>query len=373
MKRALLIAAVSAVTLFAGCGGPAPTPSPGTEPEPAPGSSSQASDMDWNTDPDVFSDPVAASSSSALVDQDDEGQPLNGTTVEAYAPLLQGCDLTSGLRGSALPTGCSNNGPLRSSPLAWVRLDGVTMENGTPVSSVAVDGTLLTGLVNGTAVSGQDFEKAYFAGVATSGATVQLRVEHVERPTARQADVWHYEFRYLTANGEWKNLCQGKKAVVTAGRWDFHQGVAGDGAKIADSAVLTIGCERSAIEKCINGGYRPWVTRSGVSLDPYHQACVRMLRADYCGDGVSHTKPGAKVNLYDPLGIQQDDEKWVLEAQWTATGAQCLNTLNLAPLNAPCLATLGTPTCGQATSLTGDTLIISETPHTGGRDGYLNQ
>lgn len=328
--------------------------------------------MDWNTDPDVFSDPTASSGSNALVDQD-EGQALNGTTVEAYAPLLQGCDLTSGLRGSMLPTGCSNNGPLRSSPLAWVRLDGVTMENGTPVSSVAVDGTLLTGLVNGTAVSGQDFEKAYFVGVATSGATVQLRVEHVERPSDHQEDVWHYEFRYLTAKGDWKNLCAPGKTVITSGRWDFHQGAAGDGAKIDDRTVFTIGCGRSAITKCINGGYMPWAARNGVSLDPYHQACVRMLRADYCGDGVSHTKPGAKVNLYDRIGIQRDDEKWVLEAQWTAAGAQCVNTLNLNALDAPCLASMGTPTCGQNTSLAGDTLIISETPHAGGRDGRLNE
>ena len=76
---------------------------------------------------------------------------------------------------------------------------------------------------------------------------------------------------------------------------------------------------------------------------------------------------GHKVNLYDRLGIQQDDERWFAEAEWTAGGASCLNTLNLTPEDAPCLGALGTPTCGESSSFAGTTLIISETPHLGGR------
>jgi len=340
MNRVSLLAAAIAVAASIGCG-----PQP-----PSLGSSSQAA--------------------TAGPDQR-EGQSLNGTTVEAYAPILQGCDLTASLRGTALPFGCSNNGPLRSSPLAWVRLDGVTLEDGSPVGSVALAGTRFSGLVNGAAIGGEDFEKARFTGVATSGAAVTLRAEHVERPSDHQPDVFRYEFRYLDAKGDWKNLCEGGKAVVVSGRWDSHEGVHGDGAKIADPTVFTIGCRRSAIEKCINGGYRPWASKDGVSLDPYHQACVRMLRADYCGDAVSHTVTGRKIGLFDPLGIQRNDERWVSEAQWNPSGAICLNKLNLTAEDAPCLASLGTDTCGDASSITSDTLLISETPHIGGRDGRL--
>ena len=351
MTRLTLAAAVA---VLAGCG---VGPSPGTE--LATGWSAQAETVAPGADPGTAS---AAK----------ETQALTGTTVEAYAPILKGCDLSTALRGAPLPAGCSNNGPLRSSSLAWVRLDGVTMEDGSPVSAVALDGTRLTGLVNGAPVSGADFEKARFLGVATTGAAVPLKAEHVERGHDHQEDVWRYELRYLTPKGDWKNLCEGgKEAVIVSGRWDAHQGVAGDGAKIADPTVFTIGCRRSAIEKCVNGGYLPWAERGGISLDPYHQACVRMLRADYCGDAISHTAPGRQVNLYDGLGIQRDDERWVSEAEWTAAGASCLSTRNLTAADAPCLGALGTPACGETPSFTGTTLIISETPHAGGRDGHL--
>ena len=78
---------------------------------------------------------------------------------------------------------------------------------------------------------------------------------------------------------------------------------------------------------------------------------------------------GHKVNLYDRLGIQRDDERWVSEAEWMAAGASCLSTRNLTSADAPCRGALGTPTCGAIPSFTGTTLIISETPHAGGRDG----
>ncbi len=61
----------------------------------------------------------------------------------------------------------------------------------------------------------------------------------------------------------------------------------------------------------------------GVSLADYHQACTRMARADYCGNGISHTQDGTEIDLYDRLGIQQltKDSGMVFEAAWGKDGA----------------------------------------------------
>ena len=57
-----------------------------------------------------------------------------------------------------------------------------------------------------------------------------------------------------------------------------------------------------------------------------HQACTRMLRADYCGDGTPHTQDGTEVDVYDTLGIQspQADSDMTFEAAWTADGSACV-------------------------------------------------
>ena len=48
-------------------------------------------------------------------------------------------------------------------------------------------------------------------------------------------------------------------------------------------------------------GYKPWKTVGGVSLRDHHQTCTRVLRADYCGNGVSHTQDGTLINIWDTL------------------------------------------------------------------------
>jgi hypothetical protein len=41
-------------------------------------------------------------------------------------------------------------------------------------------------------------------------------------------------------------------------------------------------CISGAVGKCARFGYKPWkVLSDGQALSMYHQACVRMLRADY--------------------------------------------------------------------------------------------
>ncbi len=64
--------------------------------------------------------------------------------------------------------------------------------------------------------------------------------------------------------------------------------------------------------------------------------CLRTIRADYCGHGVTYTKDGTLVDIYDKnhLASHQSQPAFVLEANWDQHGAICLihpRYLSLAP------------------------------------------
>src|SRR5690242_10952997 len=62
-----------------------------------------------------------------------------------------------------------------------------------------------------------------------------------------------------------------------------------------------------------------------------YQACVRLVRADYCGDGVGHTRNGAPIDLFDRVGIQADEPApgMTLEAAFGPDGAACVRHTRL--------------------------------------------
>jgi hypothetical protein len=119
-------------------------------------------------------------------------------------------------------------------------------------------------------------------------------------------------------------------------------------------ASLLTACVNGAIGKCVVAvGYRPW--KSGAqecfssdpadcwtpTLEMHHEACVRMIRADYCGDGQTHTLDGIQVDIWDNAGVQQqlpysDDDAlyraglavpFGYEAEWTPNGARCISDI----------------------------------------------
>ena len=86
-------------------------------------------------------------------------------------------------------------------------------------------------------------------------------------------------------------------------------------------------CTSGAIGKCIRWGYRPWEERpGGPPLRALHQACTRMVRADYGGDGQATTRDGMMIDLYDRFGIQMPDREasMTFEAGWGVDGAVCV-------------------------------------------------
>jgi hypothetical protein len=86
---------------------------------------------------------------------------------------------------------------------------------------------------------------------------------------------------------------------------------------------VSFSCMNGALAKCAAWGYAPWSVGADV-----HQACTRLVRADYCGTGISYTKNGTLIDVYDARGIGTpitDDSSAVFEAGWGANGAVCVN------------------------------------------------
>jgi hypothetical protein len=141
-------------------------------------------------------------------------------------------------------------------------------------------------------------------------------------------------------------------AVAVGGQWDFHEGTPGDGRKLIEqnsasyNTHVTFACTNGAIGKCVEKAhYKPWapaatecrvVTTDGrlqcwtPTQELLHEACVRMVRADYCGDGKSMTVDGIGIDLWDQSHINTESEQvWGKEAEWTPNGARCLDVANM--------------------------------------------
>jgi hypothetical protein len=171
---------------------------------------------------------------------------------------------------------------------------------------------------------------AVIEAFSEDGAIQRFRIDSVEPdPRDRDGDVRLYGVSLFDLRtSTWKPYCapdveHRSAAIPVQGSWsargEFQPG----------SAMVTLACTSGAIAKCIRFGYKPWATHNGVALQPYHAACVRMVRADYCGDGRSHTVDGTRIDIWDRLGIQNREPQAgapeVFEAAWGPGGATYLN------------------------------------------------
>jgi len=215
------------------------------------------------------------------------------------------------------------------------------------VRSVEVEGTTFRITLSDGRVLGQE----ELPGVRLmlgdgSGRQRPIRIDAVERdPKDAAGEVMLYSLSEQDpVSGEWRNLCEpdpdGRRlGLPLAGAFT------NDGRHVALPGRLLITCTGGAEGKCIRFGYKPWGKGpNGASLAPYYQACVRLVRADYCGDGVGHTRNGTPIDLFDTIGIQNDEVApgMTLEAAWGADGAVCVrhtrlkDVLDLSTLAAQC-------------------------------------
>lgn len=253
------------------------------------------------------------------------------------------------------PAGVAMNGPvLQGVNLNGINFNGISL-NGVNFNGISLNGAMLQGYATGqtvflrggelmaivgqgTMVGGTDLEGTLLQGVFSDSSGIELRIDAVT-PT-NDAEIYEYTVSYR--NGAiWENLCGYQNglaipALAVEGRWDESSGTPTGGDHLDDPNLFTFACTHATIAKCVTMGYAPWRSVSecsgndcqNIPMRELHQACTRMLRADYCGDGTTHTVNGTTINLWDNLDIQTSDTAlpvtWTDEAEWSPKGALCI-------------------------------------------------
>ena len=211
----------------------------------------------------------------------------------------------------------ANGTSVNGTSVNGISINGISI-NGVSASGMQLRGVAATGDNAGQAITGDDWIGAVLAAQLTNGTRLALRIDDTTMLPAPNSDIRSYAISYATSDG-WKPLCTnpefGNQAIVFPGTWNLttvrHQW---------DSNMFSLGCRGATFAKCVELGYK------GDSLiDTYHAACVRAIRADYCGDGQSHTITGTEINIYDKLGVQGDTQRWSTESNWTPDGATCIH------------------------------------------------
>ncbi len=159
--------------------------------------------------------------------------------------------------------------------------------------------------------------------------------EEVDSWSADGAPVPAYSLVYadLDAPLLQRSVCKGTlldplqaSVVILAGeRYDLD-----DKSVIPDQdGWITLACAGSAAAKMSLLGYGPNADGDGAPTTvDQRQATLKMITADYCGDGTSYTEDGTAL-LWENQGgsvSAPEADPADLEAIWTAHGASCLDT-----------------------------------------------
>ena len=243
-----------------------------------------------------------------------------------------------------------------------IQINGIQI-NGIQINGIQINGIQINGIqINGFKLDGNKLvftlpSGATLSGPDLAGMTIQVaipdpgkntstnytfRIDSVTLDSANPfKDVWLYQVSYkVDGSTTWQSPCSdysGLPAPIIPLKgmyWDERTGN-----RVDDPSVVYLACREGAVGKCVSAGYRPWATGSlctgsarsrkctDVSLKDYHQACTRMIRADYCGDGTPHTVDGTILDVFDYLNppVQLQEEKWQMEARWNQYGALCLS------------------------------------------------
>jgi hypothetical protein len=255
------------------------------------------------------------------------------STGEQAGSNMQG----SNMQGTTLQ-GLSVQGAI----MEGFRFDGATL-GGVPLVNLRVqDGELVAEqgqvTLRGAALAGAQLQaQVKWPGESLPTALVEYRIsgvapeESAYDPTHTGATFLYTLEQWVGDSSSWQPACaadsDGRRvAIPLSATWDER------GDRIESSAMFTFGCTTGAIAKCYRWGYRPWVTGYG-DLTEMHWTCTRVARADYCGDGVSHTRDGTVINVWDKLPAPGPIQKhgllaplgMIFEAGWNTSGAVCLS------------------------------------------------
>ena len=158
---------------------------------------------------------------------------------------------------------------------------------------------------------------------------LRVRIEGVEEDRdSRGGPLWLHTLSMQHGDGTWASFRNhgpdGRRAgFPVSGRATAHGTVAE-----AEPGVFELTCTGGAQAKCVRFGYRPWeMGPDGRPMRALYNACVRMVRADYGGDGHATTRDGMLIDIYDAWNIQTADlqEGSDFEAGWSPEGAVCVH------------------------------------------------
>jgi len=249
---------------------------------------------------------------TSSVDQDlvgDNGVSINGVSINGVS--INGVSINGVSINGVSINGVSING---------VSINGVSI-NGVSINGVSINGNALSAeTTDGQVLTGTDFVGALLGATLSDGTAITLRVDSATTLEGANDDVWAYGVSVEVDDG-WARLCgddvdgSPKLAIPVQGTWNVVTGAWSD-----TGGEFSFACRKASVAKCVEFGYKPWL-----GLGDEHHACVRMLRADYCGNGTPYTVNGTPINFYDHLGIQNDEAEWPVDGEWTPNGALCLN------------------------------------------------
>ncbi len=195
--------------------------------------------------------------------------------------------------------------------------------------SMRVDGTEIRVIdADGKAIAPSDLSGSEL----DLGDTGILRIEQIAQdPTARfPEETWLMKTELKPPGAaEFSNLCPadptGDKRMM------IYSGYLDKGLRyVADTARFSLSCVSGVEAKCLRWGYLPWRKSpvGEVSLAPYFETCIRMARADYCGNDQTTTRDGTSIDMYDRVGVQQATpglKGYDFEAGWGPKGAICVD------------------------------------------------
>lgn len=291
--------------------------------------------------------------------------PFLGTLI-GFKPHLVGHDLN----------GTSLNGSLLGvHKVQAIASQGATLDGATLEATWLREGRIVGLTAEGRFVGKKKMIGAVFQATLDDGSSIAIRLDGVTRGTEPyERRLFFYEAVFESEQG-WLPLCgqdgdgEPVQAIALEGSWDLSEGTATGGARVEDEVSFTLACRGHVLAKCVEAGYAPWrrirVCAAGEgchkeTLARHHQACTRLLRADYCGDGTPHTEEDLVINLYDALEIRVDVDAWIFEAEWDEHGAVCMQTPRLSDQVPACLELLESEDCGDPSHLSLAVPLFSE-------------
>jgi hypothetical protein len=274
---------------------------------------------------------------------------LSRTILSVVALFASGCaadalETSVAVQGEATQQGTKLDGlqlqgtQLQNMKMVGFQFSGATL-NGSALVNVRIEHGELVAEQNGTTLHNTALYNAHLIAQVHNGGTtanVEYKIDAVvaESSTYDRTQTGQTYLYTLSQNvdgsGTYQTACPADAdgnhvAIPIAATWNDH------GDRVESTTLFTFGCTTGVIAKCYRWGYRPWVTGHG-DLVTTHQICTRMARADYCGNGTSHTHDGTAINAWDnlpsPGPMMQHGTTptgMVFEAGWSASGAVCLS------------------------------------------------